>query len=524
MQVAAYARVSSSAQKEEETINSQIDQLKKYIQEKGYNLVKTYADEGFSGELLNRPGLDSLRDDAAKKHFEKVIILCPDRLARVYIYQGIVREEFKKYGVDIEFLNGSNSETPEDRMSTGMQGVFADYEKEKILERTRRGKLFWAKQGRLIASIAPYGYRYITRIKKERDGRYVINEEEATVVRLIFDLFVKQGKSLRAIVKALAEKNIRPRKGKTYWGRSSVARVLKNETYFGITYYNKNMSVESLKPRKANEYKRVKRTGRKLRDTKVWIAIPVPAIINDRSIFDKAQKLFKRNIELSPRNTRNQYLLRGLVRCECGELMFGTPSHHKLFYRCGKRFKTFPEKSSCKVPSIKSEKLDELAWDTFCRVIQHPDIILSQVRKYQARQGDGNELVLKELGEIEMKLASYTKKENDILDLVLEGDFQKDILDAKLKAIREEQSRLMQRKQVISTLVRTPQPRNADKEITVCCDKIAENLKTLSDNFEQKQRLLRLFFENINIVGKKIRVSGIVPGELLGSTASTMSL
>lgn len=162
MRVAIYSRVSTERQKEEETIKSQTAQLEKFAQENNLTIVGKYEDDGWSGEILARPGLDKLRDDAPNKLFDVVIILCPDRLARKYIYQEIVIEELKKCGIKVVFLNRQKSEdTPEERMLLGVQGLFADYEKEKIKERTRRGKLHKAKKGLVIGNIPPYGYRYI---------------------------------------------------------------------------------------------------------------------------------------------------------------------------------------------------------------------------------------------------------------------------------------------------------------------------------------------------------------------------
>lgn len=182
MIVAIYARVSTERQEKEKTIGSQIELLEQYAKEKKHTIVKRYIDEGWSGSLLVRPALDKLRDDCAKKEFEAVLISCPDRLARKYVYQEIVIEEIKKSEIEVIFLNRPIADTPEDQMFLGIQGLVAEYEREKIKERCRRGKLHKARKELLVGGPAPYGYRYIKRTA-EKNGYYEIIQKEAEVVR-----------------------------------------------------------------------------------------------------------------------------------------------------------------------------------------------------------------------------------------------------------------------------------------------------------------------------------------------------
>ena len=137
---ATYSRVSTDLQEREQTIESQVEALRKYAQEKGYQLVAEYRDEGYSGAVMERPGLDRLRDALRLHEFEVVLFHSPDRLARKAVYQGLVLEELEKAGVKAEFLNYPVDDTPEGKMLLGMQGLFAEYERAKITERHRRGQ------------------------------------------------------------------------------------------------------------------------------------------------------------------------------------------------------------------------------------------------------------------------------------------------------------------------------------------------------------------------------------------------
>jgi len=192
--IALYARVSSDKQAQEGTIQSQIESLRSYAKANGYPIEEDliFMDEGISGTTLVRPALDALRDKAACGEIDKVLILCPDRLARKYAHQLILVEEFQRLAVEIVFANRNITASAEDQLLLQIQGVMAEYEREKIIERSRRGKLHKAKQGKVnVLSGAPYGYVYMTATESE-EARYEIHSEEAEVVRRIFQEFTQR--------------------------------------------------------------------------------------------------------------------------------------------------------------------------------------------------------------------------------------------------------------------------------------------------------------------------------------------
>ena len=121
MRIAIYGRVSTEGQEKEQTIFSQIAALKEYAQNNNHVICGEYLDEGYSGEMLDRPALDRLRDDAKQKLFEAILVHSPDRLSRKFIYLGLLQEEFKKSGIAIIFLNRPDSkDTPEENLLSGV--------------------------------------------------------------------------------------------------------------------------------------------------------------------------------------------------------------------------------------------------------------------------------------------------------------------------------------------------------------------------------------------------------------------
>ena len=164
MRAALYARVSTERQADRGTIGSQLQALREHIAAAGDELVGEYIDDGHSGARLDRPGLDALRDAAEAGLIQRLWCLSPDRLARAYAYQVLVLDELTRLGVVVAFTDspGLAADDPQAILLTQVQGVIAEYEKAKIAERYRRGKLFRARAGEIVTWKASYGYRRIS--------------------------------------------------------------------------------------------------------------------------------------------------------------------------------------------------------------------------------------------------------------------------------------------------------------------------------------------------------------------------
>lgn len=241
---ALYARVSTEKQEREDTVASQVDLLYKAAATSGYDISPTnvFIDEGISGSRLDRPALDRLRDLVAEGAFEVLLVTVPDRLARRYAYQVLLVEEFHRCGCEVVFVQSSLGASPEEQMLLQMQGVFAEYERALIQERTRRGRLFAARQGRVNWGNPPYGYTYV-RKTLTTPQHLVINEVEAEIVRLIYRWCVQEQMSSYAIQKRLSAQGIRPRKARHgRWAQSSIIEILRDSLYKGEAYYNRTQA------------------------------------------------------------------------------------------------------------------------------------------------------------------------------------------------------------------------------------------------------------------------------------------
>lgn len=533
MRVAIYARVSTERQEKEQTINSQLQALRDFAAKNNHIIYEEYVDEGYSGELLDRPALDRLRDDAKKKVFDMVLVHSPDRLSRKYIYLGLVQEDLQKSGVNIVFLNRPDSkDTPEDNLLNGVQGIIAEYEKAKILERTRRGKMHKASCNILVTSIAPYGYTYITGNRATNTvGHYEVQDKEAKVVKLIFDLFVNKRLSIRAIARELTKRGISPRQGKN-WRTSSLHSIIRNETYTGITYYNKHVRVEAKTRKNGNKYQRTNKTSLKLKPRDQWkpISLPDSLIIIDKKTFDLAQIQLKRNSELSPRNTKYQYLLRGLIKCgSCDSPFYGTPCHGTLFYRCGNRHRTFPLPRECKASMVKAQDLESAVWDKFCEAVKNPRLIIEQVAKLRDKETKSRDNITKDIEVIDKDFKNTETEENRLLDAYRQNAITMEQLKDQMAKIQDRKKELEQGKQALLKRQDSGISHvSAKKTINDYCSQIERRLNGLHDDFEGKRFLLSLAINRIVLEGRRVRINGKIPtynqeqNPTLGNTASTM--
>ncbi len=269
-----------------------------------------YTDEGYSGATLERPGLDQLRDAFRSGEFEMVLMHSPDRLARKAVYFWLLLEEIEKAGVKADFLNHPVDDSPEGKMQLGMQGLFAEYDRAKIVERTRRSRLHKACAGLVQGGHAPYGYIYIKR-DGDRQASLDIKEDEAEVVRTIYHWILEDHLSIRRIARRLTELSVPAPLGGPIWRSSAVGRILSYEIYAGTGYYNKHQKVVPQRYQTAKPCGKDAKSSFRRRPREDWLPFPAPAIV-DRETWERAQAQLRQNALHSPRNNKRfQYLTSG---------------------------------------------------------------------------------------------------------------------------------------------------------------------------------------------------------------------
>ena len=330
IRVAIYARVSSDQQAQEQTIESQLAALRERISKDGHALEDNlcFIDDGVSGATLMRPAMEKLRDAAYVSGFQKLYVHSPDRLARRYAYQVLLVDELKKHDVELVFLNRAIGASPEEDLLLQMQGMFAEYERAKIMERSRRGKRHAATCGSVnVLSSAPYGYRYISKRDGGGAAAFEINDEHAAVVKRIFEWVGRDRISIGEVKRRLDAKEILTPRGKSWWDRTTIWAILKNSAYKGFAAFGKTRTG----PRRPQlrtirgQDKVPRRTGSTYdTDISEQISIPVPAIVSEELFSAVEQQLTENRQRGRERKRGASYLLQGLLECEsCGYAYYG---------------------------------------------------------------------------------------------------------------------------------------------------------------------------------------------------------
>jgi site-specific DNA recombinase len=338
--------------------------------------VRHCVDDGFSGSRLDRPALDALRDAAADGELDAVCVYAPDRLARDYVHQHLLLEELTKRGVAVHFVERPVGASAEDRLLVQMQGVFAEYERAKILERTRRGKLHKLRSGQLCPypSVAPYGYA-LAMVGEPAKKVVVIDEGEARHVRAMFRWALEEDLGTRAVAKRLNADGVRPRRAQ-YWTESTVHRLLTSPAYMGQATYNRFESVEPARPRRPGAYRKHVKSSTRRRPAAQWLTVPIPAIVDEaahhgvRAVFGGHQRFARRNVQ-------HDYLLRGLVVCgACGRRMQAlrqarAPHYEYFLYGCGRPDTTATGRAErCRARRVRQGDLEAVVWAELVEWIQ----------------------------------------------------------------------------------------------------------------------------------------------------------
>src|SRR5215203_1822821 len=191
-----YARVSTEEQaRTGYSLAQQLEALRQHAACEGYDILEEVTDPGQSGASLARPGLDRVRDLVAAGGVSVVLAQDRDRIAREPAYHYLLRQEFEEHGTTIRALNDRGDDSPEGELTDGILDQLGKFERAKTAERSRRGKLRKAREGKVIAIHTPnYGFRY----NATRDG-YEVDEEAMRVVRRIFRMIGSERRTLYAV-------------------------------------------------------------------------------------------------------------------------------------------------------------------------------------------------------------------------------------------------------------------------------------------------------------------------------------
>ena len=464
MQVAIYARVSSEQQAQAGTIGSQLAALQQKVAQDGLQLSEelTFVDEGYSGSTLIRPALEQLRDVVALHGLERLYIHSPDRLARKYAYQVLLIDEFERAGVEIIFLNRALGQSPEDDLLLQVQGMVAEYERAKILERSRRGKRHAAQSGQVsVLSGAPYGYRYISKQDGGGQARYEIVLDEARVVRQIFTWVGHERVSIQEVCRRLQQAEERTRTGKTTWDRTTVWGILKNPAYKGQAAFGKTKvgpMQPKLRPQRGDPAQPRRAVSTRDVPEEQWLYIPVPPLVSE-ALFETVQTQLEENRQRARQRKRGaRYLLQGLLVCaQCQYAYYGKAVSNKsakgkkrdyAYYRCiGTDAYRFGGERICDNLQVRTDKLDEWVWQEVCALLAEPQRLQQEYQRRLDKPGRDSE----DLTTTQAQLSKVRQGLARLIDSYAEGFIEKQEFEPRIKRLRQRLTELEDRDRQLRT-------------------------------------------------------------------------
>ena len=385
---------------------------------------------------------------------DRLYVLDPDRLSRKYAYQVLILEELARCGVDVVFLKNPIGRGPEQDLLLQVQGMIAEYERAKIMERCRRGKQHAARRGSVnVLSGAPYGYRYVGKHDGGGEARYQVLAEEARVVRRIFDWVGQERCSIGEVCRRLRRDGIPTRTGKPAWDRATVWLILKNPAYSGKAAFGKTRAGE-YKPRRLRPQRGRPGPPRRPFTTvetsqEEQIFIDVPALVSEE-LFEAVQAQLEENRRRRrDRPGGGRYLLQGLVVCQrCGYGCYGKPTSRAsakgkvpyAYYRCtGSDAHRFGGQRLCWNKQIRTDMLDAAVWEDVRRLLSEPE----RVRKEYERRLQGSETGPDvEVQHLSKMVSNVKKMISRLIDAYGDGLLDKSEFEPRISAARERLAKL----------------------------------------------------------------------------------
>jgi len=426
METAIYVRVSTEEQAQEGfSIRAQEQKLKDYARVKDWSIYNIYIDDGISGKNITaRPAVINMINDIEKGHVKNVVVFKIDRLTRSTSDLTYLIDLFNAHDCAFNSLSESiDTQTPSGRMFIKIIGIFAEFERENIAERVKLGQERKVKEGYSLCGLhSSYGY-------DRANGQKVqsINQEQAVIVRQIFDWFVNQNMSLSAIAKRLNIMKV-PTKHNSIWLPSTIKVLLTNCNYVGKVRYQMKNKEKNFEAEGLHE-----------------------AIIT-QEIYDQAQKLMSKFKKIShTKKPRDENYFLGFLYCpKCGSRLLthsvyqkagDGKKHYKSSYRCKYR----SSGAGCNFSDIRHDKI-ETAFIEYVNRIAEFEEIDEICQETEQKNIEALEEIIQAYDE---KLRQLDLKDKEILDSYVDGNliFEayrniKDKIEKEKKEINKELEKL----------------------------------------------------------------------------------
>jgi len=462
-----YARVSTDEQaRSGYSLAQQLEALREYAAREGYDVLEEVADPGQSGASLERPGMDRVRDLVAGGGVSVVLAQDRDRFAREPAYHYLLGREFEERGTQIRALNDRGDGSPEGELTDGILDQLGKYERAKIAERSRRGKMRKAREGKVMAGRrVKYGFK----LNAARDG-LVVDEEKMRIIRRIFRMVGEEGLSLNAVFTAFEREGIPTPGGGKHWDRSffrlaimddaysphtyetilqmvspDVAARLDPEGLYGVWWYNRlRVRTRQVSEPSQNGRRYRKEARFSVKPKEEWVAVPVPDAGIPRDLVDAAREAIADNRVPSKSGRRFWQLSGGVLRCGlCGRSMTtrsiraraGDYDHH--YYHCPAHHQ-HGDAGCTNRKYFRADDIEGPVWEIVSGLLREPERLRAGLDELieaerAGMRGDPEAEAAAWLG----RLAALDSKRSRYQDMAAEGHITFDELGAKLRELEE---------------------------------------------------------------------------------------
>jgi site-specific DNA recombinase len=413
-----YCRVSTRIQEEEGTsLDSQEAACVKHAESLGYSVGRVTRERYSGAELWDRPKLSVDREDIRAGKFGGLVAYSTDRLSRDPIHLAIIADDCERGGAELIFVTEPLDNSDEGRLLQYVKGYANKKEREKIRERSMRGRYQRALNGKVTNSGTDlYGYR-------RQDGVRIIFEPEAAVVRRIYYLVAMEHRSCHAVAKLLNAEGVptpiraRLPERPTYWRGCAVWRIIRQVAYKGEGY--------------AWHWVQVKRPGKAPtsvpRAPEKRVKLPegtVPAIVSPE-LWQAAQDAVQAQSGNHTRNEKLPYLLRGLIFCDLCEAqgkrrrMYGAwqrrigndPHSGKIrIYRCSAQNTPI---GKCGAHNIHADDIEAWVWGEAHDQMRHPERIKAEVKR--RREHEPNDQLARDLEKAKRHAAQLDAQQQEYI-------------------------------------------------------------------------------------------------------------
>jgi site-specific DNA recombinase len=419
-----------------------------FIKNNGYVIDEkhVYVDLGYSGATDKRPALQRLLEDTRKREFDVIVVYRLDRLFRNLRPLVNTAHELRELGIGlISVTEPFDTSTPTGRASLHLLGTMAEWQREVNLEARNEGAVKAVKEEKWVGSgLPPFGYDFDPKTQKLK-----LNEDEAKVVKMIFEWLVYEGLTLYKIQKRLNEMRAptkfdrvgREKKSQSrgWWQLGTIYRILKRDMYTGTYWWRK--------------YKNPNRGRGNLRPREDWIPVKVPQIISEE-LFNKAQEKLGKNKMFSPKRTKMIYLFQHKLVCGFDGRTYcsafrrpDNPKHRgTIYYICPNKSRSLsPVK--CGSQAIAESRLS-VVWENLKSILSNPEKVFIHFKEYiEQRKGSD---IQEKIDEIEKMIIFWRNKEKRLAELYSEGIIDLEIYKKQWEEFKREELRLLEKKELLN--------------------------------------------------------------------------